>query len=148
MQIDKTDKDILNVLLENSRLSYRQIAKKIRKSVATVMHRVRALEKEGIIKSYTADIDYEKLGYDLPVLIEMEVDIKERPDAGHILGKNENVFAVYDISGDFDEAVFAIFKNKRQLDEYTKEMGNQKFVLKTKTHLILRTIKEKAVKIM
>lgn len=147
MKIDKTDKDILNVLLENSRLSYRQIAKKIRRSVATVMHRVKALQKEGVIKGYTVDLDYEKLGYDLPVLIEMAVDIKERPDAGHIIGLNENVSKVYDISGDFDEAVFAIFKNRRQLDEYTKELGNQKFITKTTTHLILRTIKERAIKV-
>jgi len=116
MEIDRTDKDILNALLENSRLSYRQIAKKIKRSVATVMHRVRALEKEGIVRGYTVNLDYEKLGYDLPVLIEMEVDVKERPDAGQVIGHNENVSNVYDTSGDFDEAVFATFKNRKQLD--------------------------------
>lgn len=147
MEIDKTDKDILNALLDNSRLSYREIAKIIKRSVATVMHRVKALEKSGIIRGYTADLDYEKLGYDLPVLIEMEVDVKERPDAGHIIGQNENVSAVYDISGDFDEAVFAIFKNRKQLDNYTKELGNKGFIKRTKTHLVLRTIKEQAIRV-
>ena len=48
---------------------------------------------------------------------------------------------------DFDEAVFATFKNRKQLDEYIKEIGKQKFILRTNTHLILRTVKEKAIKI-
>jgi len=147
MKIDKTDKDILNVLLENSRLSYRQIAKKIGKSVATVMHRVKALEKEGIINTYTVDLDYEKLGYDLPVLIEITVGAQQRDEAGSVIGTNGNISGVYDISGDFDEAIFAIFKNRKQLDNYIKELGKHKFILKTNTHLILRTIKETPIKI-
>ena len=62
-EIDKTDRDILNALLDNSRLSYRQIAVKIGVSVATVLKRVKALEDAGIIRKYTALLDYEKLGF-------------------------------------------------------------------------------------
>ena len=50
MSLDELDKNILNALIDNSRLSYRQIAKKLGVSVATVMHRVNILEKEKVIK--------------------------------------------------------------------------------------------------
>ena len=46
MKIDETDKKIIRVLVENARLSYREIAKKVGVSVATIMHRVNALEDE------------------------------------------------------------------------------------------------------
>ena len=47
MKIDETDKKLVNLLLDNARLSYRQLAKKAGVSVATVMNRVKRLEKEG-----------------------------------------------------------------------------------------------------
>ena len=38
MQLEQTDKKILNIIVDNSRLSLRRIAKKADVSVATVMH--------------------------------------------------------------------------------------------------------------
>ena len=52
MAPDETDKKILNVIIENSRLSLRQIAKKVGVSVATVMHHLQNLEKEKIIRNF------------------------------------------------------------------------------------------------
>ena len=54
MEIDKTDVEILRVLEKNARLSLRKIAKRVGVSVATVMHRINRLEKEGVIRKYIA----------------------------------------------------------------------------------------------
>ena len=51
MQLEQTDKKILNIIVDNSRLSLRRIAKKADVSVATVMHHIKKLEKEGIINT-------------------------------------------------------------------------------------------------
>ena len=72
-EIDAVDKRILNHLLDNGRDSYREIAKKMRLSPATVMKRVRALESKGVIKSYSAVLDYDKLGYDIHIIIDVRV---------------------------------------------------------------------------
>ena len=72
MKLEETDKKILNIIVENSRLSLRQIAKKAGVSVATVMHHIKALEKEGIIRKYTAKLDYEKMGYDVLEIAKLE----------------------------------------------------------------------------
>ena len=57
------DLQIVNILIENSRLSAREIAKKAGISVVTVINKMKDLEKEGIIKGYSAEIDsvYKKL---------------------------------------------------------------------------------------
>ena len=100
MEIDALNKHILGVLLDDSRLSYRQIAKKVGVSVATVMHRVNNLKKQDIIKKYTANLDYEKLGYDIVLLditpANLEFAKKNRPDTP---GQNHATIAVRCIRG-------------------------------------------------
>jgi DNA-binding Lrp family transcriptional regulator len=66
---EETDKKILNILVDNSKLSLRQIAKKADISVATAMNHIKKLEKEKIIRKYTVKIDYEKIGYDIEVVL-------------------------------------------------------------------------------
>jgi Lrp/AsnC family leucine-responsive transcriptional regulator len=62
MNLDSTDIKILQALRENGRLSYRQIAEKVKVSVPTVSSKVSNLESMGIIKGYSAELDAEKLG--------------------------------------------------------------------------------------
>jgi DNA-binding Lrp family transcriptional regulator len=65
MELDKTDVKILKTLLENARLSNRQIAKKVNVSVGTVISKIKKMETGGIINGYSATLDYEDLGYEL-----------------------------------------------------------------------------------
>ena len=71
MELDKTDMKILKNLMLNSRLSSRQLALNLGMSTVTVLSRIKKLEKEKIIKGYTAIIDHEKLGYGLTAIIEI-----------------------------------------------------------------------------
>jgi DNA-binding Lrp family transcriptional regulator len=48
--ISKTDKNILNVLIENCRQNYSQIAKKVRLSKELVRYRIKNMERKRIIK--------------------------------------------------------------------------------------------------
>ena len=61
--LDKTDINILNQLLDNSRVSTTQIAKSISISNVATQQRITKLENAEIIKGYTAKLDYRKLGY-------------------------------------------------------------------------------------
>ncbi len=61
--LDKTDLNILNQLLDNSRVSTTQIAKSISISNVATQQRITKLENADIIKGYTAQLDYHKLGY-------------------------------------------------------------------------------------
>lgn len=146
--IDKTDKDILNTLLDNSRLSYRQIAKRIGRSVATAMHRVKKLEQEGIIKKYTVSLNYEKLGYDTPVIINFRVAKGKAISVGKGISLNPNIVSMYDVTGDFDVTLYALFKNRAQLDKFIKELPKHEDVTRIYTKLIMNTIKEDNIKVM
>ena len=147
MELEETDKKILNAIIENSRLSLRQIAKKIGVSVATVMHHLQNLEKDKIINRYTSNINYEKIGYDIEVLIEMRISKGRLLDVEKKIASHPNVFAIYDITGAFDAAILARFKTRRQMDNFLKKIQTYEFVERTETKLILKTIKEENVAI-
>jgi len=61
--LDKTDINILNQLVNNSRVSTTQIAKSTSISNVATQQRITKLEKANIIKGYTAKLDYHQLGY-------------------------------------------------------------------------------------
>ncbi len=145
LEMDEVNKKILNVLLEDSRLSYRQIAKRIGVSVATAMHRIHNLESQKVIRNYSTIIDYEKAGYDIEVMFEIRISKGKLFEVEEKIAHNPHVFAVYDITGDFDAAILARFKNRRQMDVFLKKLQTYPFVERTMTKVILNTIKEKYV---
>ena len=147
MELDDTDKKVLNALVDNSRLSLRKIAAKIGVSVATVMHHINKLEKEKIIRSYTAALDYEKIGYDIEVVIEIRISKGRLLDVEKKIAVHPNVFAIYDVTGTFDAVILARFKTRRQMDNFLKKIQTYDFVERTETKLVLQMIKEEGIKV-
>lgn len=145
MQLEETDKKILNILVNNSRLSLRQIAKKANVSVATVMHHLKKLEEEKIINKYTTKIDYEKIGYDVEVMIEIRISKGKLFEVEKKIAVHPNVFAVYDVTGAFDALILARFPSRRKMDNFLKKIQTYDFVERTETRLILNTIKEENI---
>ncbi|MGE5379324.1 MAG: winged helix-turn-helix transcriptional regulator [Candidatus Saccharibacteria bacterium] len=62
MSLDENDVNILQVLQDNGRLSFRQISERVKISVPTVSNKVGNMERMGVIKGYQADLDPERLG--------------------------------------------------------------------------------------
>jgi len=62
-RLDETDHQILDMLIDNTRIPFTDIAKKLLISAGTVHVRVKKMEEGGIIKGSSLTLDYEKLGY-------------------------------------------------------------------------------------
>ncbi|MBM7703042.1 Lrp/AsnC family transcriptional regulator [Metabacillus iocasae] len=71
MKMDDVDLHILEELQKDSRLSMRELAKKVNLSAPSVTERVRRLEEADILKKYTIDINYEKLGLTVECYVEI-----------------------------------------------------------------------------
>jgi DNA-binding Lrp family transcriptional regulator len=143
MPIDTLDRKILNIILENSRLSYRQIAKRLKVSAATVIARMGRMEKEKTILRYTAEIDYSKAGYDIKAMIELRISKGKLIEVERKIARHPSIYGVYDVTGDFDAVLLARFRSRGQLDRFLKEIQTYEFVERTKTSLILNPIKER-----
>lgn len=78
-ELDDTDREILYALQEDARnLSSGEIAERTDTSSSTVRKRIQQLESEEVIKGYSADIDYQKSGYPLRMLLFCTASIPER----------------------------------------------------------------------
>ena len=63
LKLDEIDYKILEILIENTRTPFTDIAKKLHISAGTVHVRVKKMEQIGLIKGSSLILDYNKLGY-------------------------------------------------------------------------------------
>jgi DNA-binding Lrp family transcriptional regulator len=140
--LDETDRKILEECIRNSRQSYREISRNIGVSPGTVVSRMDDMEDKGLIKKYTIQLDYEKLGYDLTALTEVVVSNGMIVETGQEIKKLNKAQAVYNITGDSDILVIAKFRNRDELSNFTKTILKLPHVERTKTHLVLVNLQE------
>lgn len=62
-KLDDVDHQILDMLIDNTRVPFTDIAKKLNISAGTIHVRVKKMEEGGIIKGSSLTLDYKKLGY-------------------------------------------------------------------------------------
>ena len=142
MIMDETDVKILKSLVSDARLSSRQISKKSGVSIGTVLTRMRRLEKEGVVRGYSAVVDHEKLGYMLTALVEITVSKGRLLEMENEIARIANVCAVYDVTGLTDAFVVAKFKSREDLSAFAKRLLAMPYVERSNTHVVLTTIKE------
>ena len=140
--IDQTDERILKELLRDSQQSHRNIARRIGVSLGTVISRKRRMEQNGTIKGYMAQLDYEKLGYDLTAITEVTVSGGKVTDVGEEIKKLPRAYSVYNVTGATDIMVMGRFKDKADLSNFTKKILQTPNVERTNTHIVLITFRE------
>ena len=64
-EIDNVDLKILNILMEDAKIPYTEVAKRVFVSGGTVHVRMKKLEEMGIVTGTTLKMDYSKLGFDV-----------------------------------------------------------------------------------
>ncbi|MFX0022456.1 MAG: Lrp/AsnC family transcriptional regulator [Candidatus Hermodarchaeota archaeon] len=137
------DIEILKKLSIDSRISLRQLAKELgNKSPVTIKNHIEDLDERGIIKNYGAKIDFEKIGYDIIALIELTISKGKMLEVEEDIAKNPNIFAVYDITGEYDALILARFQNRGDLSKMIKDIHTSPYVERTNTHIVLNVIKE------
>ena len=140
--LDDIDRKLLGELLKDSKRSYRELARAIGVSAATVINHVQRLESAGVIKDYTVMLDHERLGYELTVITEITVSKGKLLETEEEIAKISNACAVYDVTGLTDAMVVAKFKSRSDLSDFTKKLLAMPYVERTNTHVVLTTMKE------
>jgi len=74
MQLDRYDRQILELLQQDGRISNQDLADRIGLSPSPCLRRVRTLEEAGVITGYRAMLDAKKLGLSLMALIGISMD--------------------------------------------------------------------------
>ncbi|HPR42094.1 MAG TPA: Lrp/AsnC family transcriptional regulator [Candidatus Methanofastidiosa archaeon] len=141
-KVDDIDKQIINVLNKDARLSYREIAHILNLSVGTVSHRVKRMEESGIILGYYPHVDPEKVGYDFKSIIFLNISKGKLRKVEEKISEYTNVLGVYDVTGDYDAVIIGRFMNRSHLNQFVKEVQTIQYIERTTTSVVLNTLKE------
>lgn len=142
MLYDETDLMILRELQEDAMTSYRDIAEKLNLSVGTVHNRIKRLKEVGLIKSFSALVDAEKLGYGLTAIVLMQVEGERIVEVEERLATSKSIIAVYDTTGEFDIIAIGKFKNREDLNTFIKDVLKIQSIKRTVTSIALNVVKE------
>ncbi len=116
---DQTDWKIIDVLKENSRLSSSKISKKTGIPITTVFNRMKKLEKEGVIKNYTVNLDPHKLDKHLLAYVFAFVNKNTTTSLGDRLKQIPGVEHLSFISGRYDVVLIVRVKDIAFLNDVT-----------------------------
>ncbi|MEM4502267.1 MAG: Lrp/AsnC family transcriptional regulator, partial [Ignisphaera sp.] len=95
-----------------------------------------------LIKKCTAVVDYKKLGYNLMALILLNVDGAHIEDIERSISIEGNVRGVYDITGEYDIAIMALFKDVEDLDRFIKRILKNPHIKGSVTSVIFKAFKD------
>ncbi|HKK33158.1 MAG TPA: Lrp/AsnC family transcriptional regulator [Desulfomicrobiaceae bacterium] len=144
--IDKKDKEILDILQKQGRISNADLARSLGMAPSGVHERVRKLERQGVIEQYSARIAPKTVGLTLTTFIQVKTDdLVGCTDAGHALARLPEVLEVHHIAGEFNYLLKARVADTDSLTDLLKAIGRISHVRDTRTTLVLGTIKESTV---
>jgi len=146
MKNDKISLNILTELQADSSIRNQDLADRIGLSPSPCLQRVRKLEKEKVIKGYSAQINLSKIFDHVIVILEVSLksnDIKSALSFETYIRKNPMVIECQQVSGQYDYLVKFIARSmEHYLTESDRMLDACEAIGSIKTHVSMKTIKE------
>lgn len=149
LRIDATDKKILKLLQENAKITNSQLAQHIGLSPAPTLERVKKLENSGLILSYHAELDKDKLGLGVQVYLQASLQGSNRRLIQSFVDKINTIPEVvecHQVTGSSDFLIKILTKDIKSYNELTlnklieiEEIGN------LQSMVVLSTFKDSKV---
>ena len=143
--MDKIDIRILELLQKNSRISLKQISRKVKLSSPTVHDRIRSLVKKGIITGFTALVDPKKVDIDITAFIMLYFKTGGSLRDQNVVKLIEGIKDIQEchhLAGDEDLIIKVKTENMTTLEEIILKLSKSGHFSRTKSIIALSTIKE------
>ncbi len=143
VEIDETDGEIANLLMDDGRMSCAEIARKVgRISERTVRYRIDRLISQGVIR-ISAISNPQALGYPVVADVLIEVEPGRILEVAHKLAEYDCVSYVACSTGDRDVSTQVVARDNTELYKFVTEViGNVPAVRKTTTFLVPIIVKD------
>jgi len=139
--VDAIDKVILGELVRDGRLSFRDLAARVRLSPTATAERVRRLTESGVISGFRAEVDLAALGRPLRAYI--DVRLRPGPDHADLEAALLTLPAVLEcvhVTGRWDYTLTVACRDVVELDELVMALPRAYGSVETDTRLLLRTV--------
>lgn len=145
MKLDQTDKQILNLLQENARITNVELASKVGISPPAMLERVKRLEKNGLINKYVAVINPDKIGKNIIAIISVWLSAHQLSSIDSFtkqINKFEEVLECYHIAGEEDFILKVMVNSIKDVESFLlKKLTKIPGVSKVNTKFVLSTVK-------
>lgn len=150
MTLDKKDREILEILQDNSRLKPEQIAVMLGLEIREIEKRIKALEEDKIIVKYHTLINWENAGEEV---VSALIEVKVAPQRGAGFDKvAERIYrfpevkSVYLMSGRYDLSVLIEGKTMKEVALFVStKLATIEDVHSTATHFVLKKYKQEGI---
>ncbi|MHA2390806.1 MAG: Lrp/AsnC family transcriptional regulator [Promethearchaeota archaeon] len=139
--LDEIDKNILRILQENARTSYREIQDKLGISIGTIHNRISKLKTSGVVQGYTLRLNNEKLGYKLTFLIRVNVDGKHTEEILEDLKNIPEVCSIFHTTGEQSAALICRFKESEDVHNFIRQLNKKEHITRTNSNMVLKEYK-------
>lgn len=140
MAVDQIDRLIIGTLVDEGRLSWRDLGERVGLGASATAERVRRLQSIGVIEGYTVRLNHELLGRVLRAVIDVrlgpgaDIDRFER-----VLAASETVESAVHVTGPFDYLVHVACTGVGELDR-TVRSWKEAFGGETNTRILLHEV--------
>ena len=141
--LDELDQKIIQLLIENSRISYSDIGEKTGISRVAVKARIQALEKKGVIEEYTTIINPQKISGAVSCYFEIEIKPEHLTQVTDILHKNDTVTQIYRVTGRDKLHVHAVASSSDEMELFLHNVIDKlPGIINCSCNMILSRIKD------
>ncbi len=145
-KLDKTDLKILRILQDEGRISNLDLSKKIQMSAPPTLRRVRELERNGYIENITANLNTEKLGFDLIAWIFISLKNQNEESLGSfekLVWGWEPIRECFMLNGEIDFILKCVVKNMNEFNNFlTTHVTSNENILSVKTAFVIKNTKK------
>lgn len=142
MKYDKTSFLIISKLIKDGRATHKSLSEDLNFSRPAIHQRVEKLEDEKVIKGYSADVDYQKIGFSVDAFVLINIHTLNYNDVIHkimsISGKGIYVENVYRITGEKCILIRIKTSSPNKLREFHDAILKVEGLVDTNTMLILQ----------
>lgn len=139
--MDKFDELILYALMENGRLSYAELARRVNLSPPAVAERVAKLEAKKVITGYHASVDLEKLGLGISFLLELRLNHNHWKSTLQALSRMPQILQCYRVTGEACVMIKGAVVNMAAMEAFIEQVSRYGA---TKTSIILSSPLERS----
>ncbi|MDQ4143117.1 MAG: Lrp/AsnC family transcriptional regulator [Actinomycetota bacterium] len=136
--MDELDRLILGALEQNARLTYSDIGRRVGLAASSVHDRVRKLEKNGAIRGYRAEIDFDKVDLPITAFVSLALRPTSPVDIPAKISEFDLVESCYSVAGDNSYALIVRAPSTRALEELLDAL-RAKLEVVTKSTIVLST---------
>ena len=138
--LDPIDSEILRLLREDGRISWRDLGAAVGLSANAVADRVRRLRQSGVITGFVALVDPAAGGRNVEALVGVTLKRGVDSDAFAVVASRlEQVTEVLHLSGAPDYQLRVACRDTAELDRLLRQLKTQLGVVETETRVVLRS---------